>query len=44
MAVGDLVCAPGEPTTRTRCRDAETAALTQLLDPDRVVVLGDAQY
>lgn len=44
VAVGDLVCEPGEPTTRTRCRDAETAALTQLLDPDRVVVLGDAQY
>ncbi len=44
VAVGDLVCAPGERRTKRRCRDADTADLTARIDPYRVIALGDLQY
>lgn len=44
VAVGDIVCAPGSRTSSTRCRHADTAALTEQLAPDAVIALGDLQY
>ena len=44
VAVGDIACAPRRPRTQTRCRQADTAALTRRLGPDAVLALGDLQY
>jgi hypothetical protein len=44
VAVGDIACPAGEPTTARTCRQAETARLTRRLDPLRVLALGDLQY
>ncbi len=51
VAVGDLACAPGSDEARTRrddhgdaCRDADTAALVDALDPVAILALGDLQY
>ncbi len=44
VAVGDIACLPGQARTTTRCRQADTAALTRRLDPDAVLALGDLQY
>ncbi len=44
VAVGDIVCAPGSAVTATHCRQADTAALAQEIDPDAVIALGDLQY
>lgn len=44
VAVGDIACAPGEAVTATTCRQADTAALTQRINPDLVLTLGDHQY
>ncbi len=44
VAAGDIACKPGERTTRNRCRQGRTAALTTRLDPDAVIALGDLQY
>lgn len=41
---GDIACEPGDKVTRTTCRQAATAKLARSLRPDRVIVLGDAQY
>lgn len=44
VAVGDVACAPGQRSTRTTCRQADTAALTTRLDPAAIIGLGDLQY
>lgn len=44
VAVGDIACPPGEATTDTTCRQADTAALTTAYSPRRVLLLGDLQY
>ena len=44
VAVGDVVCPPGEPTTPVTCQQEATADLTSDLDPDVVLGLGDLQY
>ena len=44
VAVGDIACAPNEPTTSRNCRQAQTARLTRRIDPKRVLALGDLQY
>lgn len=44
VAVGDIACKPGDPTTSTTCRDAATAKLAQSQSPDYVLALGDEQY
>jgi len=44
VAVGDIACAAGARTTRTRCRQGDTARLTRSLAPDAVIALGDLQY
>jgi len=44
VAVGDVACAAGEPTTATKCRQADTARLTRAIDPAHVIALGDLQY
>lgn len=44
VAAGDIACAPRDPTTRSTCRDEDTAALARRLTPDRVLALGDEQY
>jgi calcineurin-like phosphoesterase family protein len=40
-AAGDIVCAPG---SRDPCRDVETLAVVESLNPDLVLPLGDNQY
>lgn len=40
---GDIACGSATPTTAP-CRQAETAGLVALIDPDAVLVLGDLQY
>ena len=44
VAVGDIACPPGLGTTQTQCRQGDTARLTERLDPDAVLALGDTQY
>jgi hypothetical protein len=44
VAVGDIACPAGEPTTATTCQQAATASLAQRLQPDLVLTLGDHQY
>ena len=44
MAAGDVACPPAEPATAETCRQADTAALIERLDPDAVLPLGDDQY
>jgi 3',5'-cyclic AMP phosphodiesterase CpdA len=44
VAVGDIACAPGKPTTRTSCRERDTARLAARFAPRRVLALGDLQY
>jgi hypothetical protein len=44
VAVGDIACAPGQPATPLTCQQEATARLTESLDPDVVVALGDLQY
>ena len=47
VAVGDIVCEPDQdefPVTDTTCQHAATADLTERLDPDLVIGLGDLQY
>lgn len=45
VAVGDIACDPDEPVPNDRsCREAETAALTERIDPRLVLGLGDMQY
>jgi hypothetical protein len=43
-AVGDVACAPGQPRTATRCKQAETAYWTRAYRPNAVIGLGDMQY
>ncbi|QWC84263.1 metallophosphoesterase [Nocardioidaceae bacterium] len=43
-AVGDIACEAGAPVTATTCRHEATADLTDRLDPDVVLGLGDLQY
>ncbi len=42
--MGDVACAPGEPTTEVTCQQEATADLTSRLDPAAVIGLGDLQY
>jgi hypothetical protein len=42
--VGDIACPPGDPPTETRCQHAATAGVVESLEPEAVLVLGDAQY
>lgn len=44
VAAGDIVCAPGEPTTAATCQHQATADLVTEIDPRRVLALGDLQY
>ena len=44
VAVGDVACKPGQETTTTTCRHADTARLAEKIDPDAVLTLGDHQY
>ncbi|MCW2960798.1 MAG: phoA [Thermoleophilia bacterium] len=44
VAVGDIACPPGSPTSRTRCGQSLTARLARRLDPTVVLTLGDEQY
>lgn len=44
VALGDIACAPGEPTTATTCRQQQVADLTKRLDPDQLWLAGDLQY
>ena len=44
VAVGDIACPPGSAPTATTCRQGDTAALAQTLQPDAVLALGDLQY
>ena len=44
VAAGDIACAPGEAVTSDACQQAATAKLVSRIDPDQVLVLGDAQY
>lgn len=44
MAVGDIACRSGTPTTSTACRHAEVADLIAAADPERFIALGDIQY
>ncbi len=44
VAVGDIACPPGRKKTKTTCRQGRTARLTDDLDPDAVLALGDLQY
>jgi hypothetical protein len=44
VAVGDMVCAPGDRVTVKRCRDADAAELAQDYRPDYLLALGDEQY
>lgn len=44
VAVGDIACPPGEPTSPTRCQQASTARLATSLNPQAVIALGDLQY
>lgn len=44
VAAGDISCTPGQATTETTCRDADTAELVQSYDPKLVLGLGDLQY
>lgn len=43
-AAGDIACAPGRAVTRNLCRMEDTAELIAAIDPDALLVLGDAQY
>lgn len=44
VAVGDIACPAGWPTTRRQCRQAATARAAIRLQPARVLALGDLQY
>ena len=44
VAVGDVACAPGQQPTKTTCRQADTADLTERLRPEAIIGLGDLQY
>jgi hypothetical protein len=44
VVAGDIACAPGEATTRSRCRQRATARLAAKLKPKRVIAVGDLQY
>ena len=44
VAVGDIACRAGASKTETTCRQGRTARLTEELDPDAVLALGDLQY
>ena len=44
VAAGDLVCLPDSPVTPAECQMEATAALTESLQPDVVLALGDLQY
>lgn len=41
---GDVACAPGEPATRTTCRQQQVADAIERSRPDSVWLLGDNQY
>lgn len=44
VAVGDIACAARVPVTPFECQHGATQRLTESLNPDRVLVLGDTQY
>ena len=44
VAVGDIACRPGEPSTETKCRDKVVAELATRANPTAVLALGDLQY
>lgn len=44
VAVGDIACRPGQPTTPLTCQQAATAGLAEQLHPSAVLALGDEQY
>jgi acid phosphatase type 7 len=44
VAAGDIACPPGEAVQSDGCQQAATATLVGQIDPDHVLVLGDAQY
>lgn len=48
VAVGDIVCDPGDPHLLVKnlgyCQDANTYALASKVKPDAVLALGDLQY
>ncbi|HLB66711.1 MAG TPA: metallophosphoesterase [Candidatus Saccharimonadales bacterium] len=48
VAVGDIVCDPGDPYRLVKnlgyCQDEATYQLTVKIDPDAVLALGDLQY
>lgn len=44
VAAGDISCEPGDDTSSTKCRDAETAKLAKSYEPRHVLGLGDLQY
>lgn len=44
FAAGDIACKTGDPVTRERCHHARIARRIAVQKPDRVLILGDAQY
>lgn len=44
MAVGDIACRSGDPTTTTACRHGDVADLIAAANPSRFIALGDIQY
>ena len=44
VAVADIACRAPYETSEQRCRHAETATLTERLEPDVVAIAGDVQY
>ena len=44
VAAGDVACGPDIQETPSACRQEDTAALVEGLDPDAVLVLGDTAY
>jgi hypothetical protein len=44
VVAGDIACQPQQQTTDAECRQGDTAALAQSLEPDAVAMPGDIQY
>ncbi len=44
VAAGDIACEPGKAVEVFACRQADTAALVQRINPTAVLTLGDTQY
>jgi hypothetical protein len=44
VAAGDIACAPPGTRSSTTCHQQDTADLIKTIKPDKVLMLGDAQY